>query len=469
MSNRILRRAHSFVATVGSLLTVLVAAREARAAITVNSNADPPGYNGPLCTLRMAVSAANGTANVCGTGTTIQLGGANATSITLTRSLGPLVVTRTMAIQGNFGDRHPDFNSVVISADPTNGGQIFSIPAGAVTLSLSFLRLTNGVDPSINGGAVAIQSSSSSLNLNKVQIDHCSASSGGAVYDKGLVKVSASSFHDNVALLGGAIFFESDSAISTVSNTGFSNNRASQPTLGGYGGAIYLNQRTAVSVLFSTFLQNSAIYGGGVANFGHLEVYGSTFESNVANSAGGAIYGGRGDMIVANDTITLNAASAGGGVFWDRNNAGYFELDRTTIVSNTASGAGGGVDINGSSGGTNEMGGQNIIANNNSSNGPDILGDLNGIGGIDLIKNTSGITNLPSGYIVGVDPLLGAYTSVNGRPKCYALQPGSPAIDRGTGPFFSFPYDGIDETGQSRPVVISNGSTPYDLGSFEYR
>jgi hypothetical protein len=124
----------------------------------VTSTAD--NTTGPGCTLRMAIAAANsGSSNACGQGTgnndTIQIGISGSVTIALNPSLGPLRVTGSMKIQGNFNGQAPNYTTVTVS---TTSGSIITIPSSSTTntLVLQWLRLTGGNAGSGNGGCLAL-------------------------------------------------------------------------------------------------------------------------------------------------------------------------------------------------------------------------------------------------------------------------------------------------------------------------
>ena len=202
------------------------------------------------------------------------------------------------------------------------------------------------------------------------------------------------------------------------------------------GGALTLNRCTVADNFAST--------GGGIYNLGHLEVYLSSIENNYSVFDGGGIEL-EGQLITEDTTFTGNSADRGGALFWDASTAGaYLELNRSTLAFNDAS-TGGGVAIS-PTGGTNKMGGENIIANNT---GGDIDADLSSVGGLNLVKDPTGITNPPSGWIYNQDPMLGTYSSIDGLPKAFALLPDSPAIDVTADPGGFF--NALDQRGFPRP------------------
>ena len=439
---------------VAGLVVGLAWAPGARAStFVVNSNAD----DGIGCTFRLAVAAANGGTNGCGHGTAsgdiVQLGGPGATFVVLNPSNGPIPVTSTMTIQGNYNGVHPNFNDAVVSGSK----QIMQITGGTGTVQ--YLRFTGVTDSSATGGAI-LATSGVTLNLNTVQIDHCTANAGGALGSGAAsLNISYSSLHDNHAAYGGAIY--DNSVNTTVSWTTFTNNGADQSSFAGQGGAVFVNG-TGLDKLFlnSTFVQNHGIYGGAMYVMNRVKINASTFESNVANSTGGAFYVTT-FFQMFNSTVTGNAASAGGGFFrdWSQNPSAYWVVSRNTVVFNRANGVGGGFYmINGSTG---SVGVDNIIYQNTAGSGN---GDISVTWGstATCYNFVTSCVGQPFGCITG-DPKLGAYGSIGGSTKLYPLGAGSAALNVGHGPDYSNPYDGSDQRGAPRPTLGY-----WDMGSYQH-
>ena len=130
----------------------------------------------------------------------------------------------------------------------------------------------------VNGGALAIH------NLTLTDGRALDYEEGGAVRARAeaTLRVERSSFVNNAAFLGGAIF--SDGSLVDIATSSFRRNRARAE-----GGAIAAHEETRMSVSNSTFAGNSAQVGGA------LEVFASavrlthvTMMNNAAESVGGA-------------------------------------------------------------------------------------------------------------------------------------------------------------------------------------
>jgi predicted outer membrane repeat protein len=84
----------------------------------------------------------------------------------------------------------------------------------------------------------------------------------------------------------------------TVSNSGFTNNRAN------YGSGIHNVGNLILN-------NNTATYAGGglYVDWGTVSISNSTFSGNLANQEGGAIYQGDGTLTIDYSTITNNTAT----------------------------------------------------------------------------------------------------------------------------------------------------------------
>jgi predicted outer membrane repeat protein len=376
-----------------------------------------------------------------------------------------------MTIRGNYQGSHPDNSTVTIS---TTGGSLLQVPgaqAKDVTLSLKWLRLTGAHGNSRFGGCLTVNGAAAgntnTTNLTTVQIDHCSAWSGGGVYAAGPLNITSSSLHDNHASFGGAVTLDGGNGGSGFSlvaiSTTFSGNAADQNGSSGLGGAVDIlggmsqlsNDFANLVATSSTFSGNRAPYGGGVyCAYGHIQMDGTTFDANSATVDGGGLYvKGGGGTIMHNTTFGKNTASRNGGGIYHDGTAAYWEVGNITVAQNSAGSNGGGLyeDING--GGTKEEA-NNIYAYNSAAQGADLWGDFTYWGGPDIVLAYAGTP--PSAFYNNA-PMLAKFQSVNGLPKVYPLLPGSVGIDAAN------PGPGYDQRGACRP---QGGG--YDIGAFEY-
>ena len=235
-------------------------------------------------------------------------------------------------------------------------------------------------------------------------------------------------------------------------------------TAGGGGGV--LNENGTMTITDCTISNNSASQdgltessftseGGGISNHsGSLIITNSTISGNTCSAgsfdplfpAAATAFGGgvdnSGSITITNCTISGNSAVAtgisssdtgyGGGI----SNGGDLQITSSTIAHNSASGDNGvGGGINGFEPTRTDS---SIIALNSAPVGP----DLTGAGGLqstgyNIIGNNADavINSQPTDQIgtpaAPIDPLLGPLADNGGPTLTHALQPGSPAINRG--------------------------------------
>jgi CSLREA domain-containing protein len=229
----------------------------------------------------------------------------------------------------------------------------------------------------------------------------------------------------------------------------------------GGGGIKIFNTSTVVTIVDSTVTRNFAANGGGIENFGTLNLVRSTISSNLVadwSPEGGGIRN-RGTLNVVNSTISgnsytfgLNLPTAGGGGI---NNGASMTLNNTTIVDNTISGSGGGFR------------GGGILSNTVTANNDAALfaPDCNA-GNISLGHNLIGNSLVCSGFDedlndifgVSIPDRFGPLTPNGGPTYTHGLRFGNPAIDAGDDNL----APETDQRGVERPVGQIS-----DIGAFE--
>jgi polymorphic membrane protein len=292
---------------------------------------------------------------------------------TITLTSGELLINKHLTISG------PGANVLTVQRSTAGGTpqfRIFDIPSGYFNVTISGLRIANGIGTDVGGG----------------------------------------------------IFNESFGTLAVADCT-ISGNTA------GSGGGIS-NHGNTVTITASTISGNTAIDGGGICNVfgGPVTITDSTISSNTASSSGGGIsnqFPGSA-MNLVNSTISGNTAPTGGGI--DNSvygKGGVVNLTSSTISGNSASNYGGGISTG--AGGTAR---NTITAKNTAPNGPDVGGALTSYG-FNLIGNNFGSMITPTtGDQIGtpgspIDPLLGQLADNGGPTKTQALLSGSPAINAG--------------------------------------
>ena len=423
--------------------------------------------------LRDAISQAN--ANTVGTYDLVQFdtAGVFATPQTIVLTSGAISISDGLTVQGPSG-------GVTISGN--NASSIFSISGtntspingtNNLPVYLSNLKLTNATASSA-GGAIAV--SDELLTLTDCTISNSTSGGNGGAIDEsggnaGLLTLLRTTFLNNKGVNGGAVAIEitSPNTISlNVQDSTFSGNTATN------GGAI---SATAffpnVNISGTALYNNSASGNGGAINLdsGVVSISQSTISGNTASSGGGIGVGGSQiQLALRNDTITLNvqtsATGNGGGIFWN-NTTGNSSM---TFNSNIIAG--------------------NILTSTASTASPDvhrattgnIAGDNNLIGvseaGNFTMTGTNPLMATPGTKASPIDPRLMALADNGGLSLTHAIMPRSIVVDAGNNIFPAFTTDqrgsgfdrvdgsaadvGAYERVQGVPAAFPNAFTPID-------
>jgi conserved repeat domain len=166
---------------------------------------------------------------------------------------------------------------------------------------------------------------------------------GGAICSNNVTKtfnVTGSSFTNNTATIGGAIYSWNTNGFA-VTNGIFTDNNAT------IGGAVYNDQYSTLNVTGSTFTGNRADNananpgGGAIANIGTLTVEKSDFTNNSEiNGDGGAIWN-TGQSTITSCNFTGNAAESG--AVWNTGGANCIILN-CNFINNTATNYGAAIE-----------------------------------------------------------------------------------------------------------------------------
>jgi predicted outer membrane repeat protein len=270
-----------------------------------------------------------------------------------------------------------------------------------------------------------------------------------------------------------------DSAILSVSNVVFVNNRTS-----GSGGAINARRGLGLSVDDCTFATNTASSLGGaidveLAQF-EFEVQNSTFVGNVSGvnedgttngsaGNGGAInmspyYGFR----IVNCTFAGNRVFNGsGGALWAGNASAstVHQIADCTLTANAADGAGGGVEYVPNNGGVSYALtlDNSIISGDLAATNADLDINTNHLSGMSLTSQLVVTNNCLMG--ASVTNLFGTNTLADngGATETIALNPNGPAINAGDNSVIPAGFT-TDQAGQPR---INDGTV--DIGAYEFQ
>jgi CSLREA domain-containing protein len=438
------------------------------ASIVVNSNLDVRANNDGKCTLREAIVAANlntpsgPVVGECAAGSVgmDSISFADSYTITVGNELPYVISPITITGRGAA-------NTIIQAAASPNtvSWRIFQVASSNVSsgnLTLDQLTLRNGRcsqecsaidDLDFPGAGGAIYNNAVLIVKNSI-IRGNTADEGGAIYNnKGTVTVINSTFSDNRADFAGGGIHNGDLAVLSVTNSVFLNNLADYS-----GGALYNGDDGSLVVVNSTFSGNTAgDRGGGVHNDeSPLDLKSSTF---VGNSApyGGALYNGS-SLLAVNSTFSGNMADKGGGIY-NVGTVGTLKVTNSTLSKNVAWNDGGGIFNSVSS--TDSVTLKNSIVAQNS--GGNCFGVINN-GGSNLDSGATCGWGSNFGSMSNTDPMLGPLANNGGPTQTMKLLAGSPAIDKGNAGFCSAaPVSGVDQRGVMRPLGAA-----CDIGAYEY-
>eukprot|EP00752_Nemacystus_decipiens_P017814 g15971.t2 len=214
-------------------------------------------------------------------------------------------------------------------------------------LSLEGLTHWTGNEAGGDGGAVYVSQMDASIGEGSAFFSRNSAGGNGgaiAVADASSLTIgNATTFVENTAGSNGGAVYVVDSTFATEQETFFDGNTA----VLGAGGGIYCS--TAVAKFNgSSFTENSAIWGGGLALFSSGSVLtdemeaddpvptstvGCAFKGNTADD-GGAMYSAAGYDIIEDSSFETNFAALSGGGFL--HSGVLVELRNTNFFNNTA-------------------------------------------------------------------------------------------------------------------------------------
>ncbi|HEX5875558.1 MAG TPA: choice-of-anchor Q domain-containing protein [Pyrinomonadaceae bacterium] len=427
--------------------------------------------------------------------------------------------------ESNLTINGPGKDKLTIRRNTGGFYRIFTFRNVVETASISGLTVSNAFNSTNDGGAISFTGKSLTINSCAFS-NNIAAWSGGALFAMAALNVTDSNFNDNFSSVsnggGGAIHARGKLS---VSNSTFNNNVANS-----LGGAINVDTNGATgdsNITNSTFDGNAADAGGGVSvgSFGSaIRIENSKFTRNTStllNSRGGAIYQTHGTLHLVGSTLTDNevfglAINMGTGSTMTtvtdstiaRNTFGGIETESATvatsklnIINSTISGNTGGagltlsrvtlnvsnstiahnenVGIRGTLTSTTGMwtvkssiiaanGGFSDVSGAFTSAGFNLIGKADGATGF-----TNGVNNDQVGTSAApVDPKLdGLGLRDNGGPThTIALQPDSPAIDKGSADGLSGPLANDQRGVFARTFddpAVANAGDGTDIGAFE--
>lgn len=221
--------------------------------------------------------------------------------------------------------------SGVLSLDGSHTSSIF-----ASQMSVNNNRSTEDGGGIYNTGHLSINYTV--LSANRTPTQTALFGYGGGIYSNGVLTVTGSVVASNEGRYGGGVFVGNAANARALINRGVFLSNIS----GNLGGGLYTNDATATVIISNTvFNGNRAGSGGGLARFNSaLRVSNSSFTFNTASVGGGLILGAgpaptSGPYVqIQSVTVSGNTASSnqGGGIY----NYGRVEIYYSTIVTNTS-------------------------------------------------------------------------------------------------------------------------------------
>ena len=132
------------------------------------------------------------------------------------------------------------------------------------------------------------------------------------------------------------------------------------------GGGLYIDADSTANLTSCTIENNEAYDGGGIANFGTLNVKDCTVQHNSIKGGGAGIWS-KGNAVITGTTVDQNTNAINGGGVTNHHN---MTIKDCTISSNSATGMGGGLFIE--SDGSTVLEGKNVISGNTANDGAGI-------------------------------------------------------------------------------------------------
>ncbi len=230
-----------------------------------------------------------------------------------------------------------------LSDDLCEGGAIYLTRYSNCTINNSEFIENNAV----LGGAIYVSSRADNLIINSSKFIENSAVNGGSIYNyAGNITINSSTFSENTAEDGGVIYnLGYNECTLEISNSEFTENSAT-----GYGGAI--NTFGELTIKESTFKNNNAPIGGAVYSQPYfvvpiVTISKSEFTENSAEN-GGAIVNYAGEMTIKEDTIFKdNSATEDGGAIYNLGEGESYPatltIENSEFYTNTATGYGGAI------------------------------------------------------------------------------------------------------------------------------
>ncbi|MEZ0299943.1 MAG: right-handed parallel beta-helix repeat-containing protein [Candidatus Methylacidiphilales bacterium] len=282
-------------------------------------------------------------------------------------------------------------NTIVSANTAINaGGGVMNYGSGLVTITNS--SIVSNTSPNDAGGIL----STGGLSLINTIVASNSASRNGGGLDlfNALVTITGSTIVANQSLTsnGGGIYAES--SVITLNNSIVAGNTAQS-----YGGGIYSDGSSSLNITASDISGNSIrfAFGGGIESAGLLTIDGSSIVGNTGSIAGGGIdiaqTTAATPILITNTIINGNYGGAGGGIY---SQGGALTLTGSTVSYNF-SGNGGGLLLTSAVANTATIRNSTIEGNFSGNAGGGIYVDTNTTLNIDTSLITRNISHTSGG------------------------------------------------------------------------
>ena len=286
---------------------------------------------------------------------TALLGGALYGDIFYTKPIGPSTSTSDIGLEADY-NLHTATEDFITAGSPSPGDfanitttnctflqNTATIAGGAVFVQMHFssynsLFLNNSVPADVNnaGGAISGSLRLGTLTLVGNTYEQNFAPKAGAVSVGGGLISFDETYRDNRAADGAAIVFWSERRVQTIARGTFTGNvvtrdaqvQSTDQSNTGSGGAIWSSPGSRMSIINTTFSNNSAQNGGGALRGSAFNVTGCTFTNNSAlsNPPFGFIPGGGGAIQMIGDlpASPSGASAVFGSVFVNNTSASSY-------------------------------------------------------------------------------------------------------------------------------------------------
>ena len=286
--------------------------------------------------------------NTSGTGGAIYNGGV------ITRGIDATFTSNTATNNGgaiyNAGNREIGGVSGTFTSNSagSKGGAIYNTGRiGASSDTAPAIVATFDSNSAYSGGAIYNNTSGTIYGINSTFTKNRAIGgygNGGAIDNEGTITYIEGSFgtsgdstKGNTGAYGGAIYHNSNTAISRIGDenaltTGFYYNNATE------GGALFNETNKTITTVNAVFDHNSATSGGAVYNKGTITTLKGEFTNNTATSNGGVLFNSGGVVSNMSGVFTSNTSNAWGGVVYNSGTSDLGELTGTFSSNNATFG-----------------------------------------------------------------------------------------------------------------------------------